>query len=73
MNNQQEVSLKDIFQRLKQIYKYLLSKWLIIIVAGITGGLIGLLYASYTRPKFHATLNFVLSTGSSSGNFAGLA
>ncbi|MFT4153295.1 hypothetical protein [Parafilimonas sp.] len=73
MNNQEEVSFKDIIGQLKKLYKYLLSKWIIIIAAGIIGGLTGLLYAHYTKPKFHATLNFVLSTGSSSSSFAGLA
>lgn len=73
MNNQEEVSFKDIIKRIQQIVKYLLSKWLIIVVVGILGGLLGLVYASVTKPKYKATLNFVLSTGSSTGRFTGLA
>ncbi len=74
MNNQQEVTIKDVLSRLKSIWKFLLSKWIIILIAGIVGGAIGLIYAFNAKPKYSATLNFVLSSNSSSGgNLLGLA
>ncbi len=74
MNNpEQEVSLKDIIKRIKQITAFLLSKWIIIVLFGIVGGVLGLLYAWNSKPKYSATLNFVLSETSSGGNLLGLA
>lgn len=71
---QQEITLKDIFKRIKQITGFLLSKWIIIVIFGIVGGILGLLYAFNAKPKLSATLNFVLFTNSSSsGNLLGLA
>ncbi len=74
MSNQEEVSLKDIIKRLQQILRYLLSKWLIIVIVGVLSGLLGLLYAFYAKPKYSATINFVLSNSSpSGGGLMGLA
>ena len=64
----QEVSLKDIIRRLQQTVQFLLSKWLIIVIAGISGGLLGLYFAWNAKPKYSATLNFVLSNNASSGS-----
>jgi hypothetical protein len=68
MNNQEEeITLKDIVERTKQVVRYLLSKWVIIVIVGILGGAIGLVYAWNAKPKYSAPLNFVLSANSSSG------
>lgn len=70
----EEITLKDIVKRIRQIIQYLLSKWIIILVAGVLGGTIGLLYASNSKPKYSASINFVLSnTSSSAGGLMGLA
>ena len=54
--------------------KYLLSKWLIILIAGILGGALGIIYAIVKTPTYSATLNFVLSTNTSqAGGLMGLA
>jgi len=74
MSNQEEVSLKDIVKRLQQIIKFLLSKWLVIVIFGIIGGVFGIIYAYNTKPKYSASINFVLSnTSSSGGGLMGLA
>lgn len=74
MDNHQEVSFKDTVEKIKEITRFLLSKWLIILIIGILGGIIGLLYAWNSKPNYTATLNFVLSSNSaSSGSFMGLA
>ena len=68
MNNQEEeITLKDIVARTKQVVRYLLSKWVIIVIVGILGGTIGLVYAWNAKPKYSAVLNFVLSSNASSG------
>jgi uncharacterized protein involved in exopolysaccharide biosynthesis len=73
MSTQEEVTLKDIIKRLQQIVRFLFSRWLIIVIVGILGGLFGLLYAWYAKPTYSATLTFVLSNNSSSGGIMSLA
>jgi hypothetical protein len=73
-NNKEEVGLKDIITRIQSFCRFLLSKWIILSVVIVIGALLGLLYAFAAKPKYSATLNFVLSNNSSSqGNLLGLA
>ena len=62
-----QISLKDLLLKLKESYAYLLSKWKIIVVAGIIGASIGLIYAIYEKPIYTATLSFVLEDEKSGG------
>jgi LPS O-antigen subunit length determinant protein (WzzB/FepE family) len=74
MIEKDSISFKDIFKQANAVFKYLLSKWIIIVIAGIIGGAAGLLYAFTAKPTYSATLNFVLSSNSSaSGGLMGLA
>jgi hypothetical protein len=73
-----EPTLKDVIYSLRGWYKYLVSKWLIILIVGILGGLIGLSYALTKKPSYVAATTFVLEdSGSKSmgglGNLGGLA
>jgi capsule polysaccharide export protein KpsE/RkpR len=61
---QNEISLKDIVQKIKGFVTYLLKKWIWIGVAGIVGGVIGVIYAWSYEPKYTASLSFILSSGS---------
>lgn len=76
-NRNDEISLKDVVLKFRQWFKYILSKWLIVVVCGILGGFGGLMYAWYLRPVFKATTIFVLEDtdngGSGLGQYAGLA
>ena len=62
-----QISLKDLILKLKEWYAYLLSKWKLIVVAGIIGAGIGLVYAIYYKPIYTATLSFVLEDEKSGG------
>ena len=62
-----EISLKDLLLKLKEWFAYLLSKWLIIVAAGIIGAGIGLLYTFNEKPIYTATLSFVLEDEKSGG------
>jgi hypothetical protein len=64
---QQEVTFRQIVQKIKGWVQYLLSKWIWIGVCGILGGVLGLLYAWNSEPKYTASLNFILS-GNSDAN-----
>jgi sulfopyruvate decarboxylase TPP-binding subunit len=68
-----EVSFKDLLLIFKRWIAFLFTKWLFIVIVGIIGGVLGLLYALFAKPKYEAELVFVLSNGSSSSGLAGLA
>lgn len=71
-----EISLKELILKIQGGYRYLRSKWLILLVAGIIGGTLGLIYAVIKKPVYIATLTFALeekSQGNSLGSYAGLA
>jgi len=55
-----EISLKELIQKLGEWWKYLLSKWLVIVFCAMAGGGIGLLYAFVTKPKYKAVVTFAL-------------
>lgn len=74
--NEDEVSLKEIILKIQEWCKYLLTKWLLIVITGIGGGALGLAYAYSQKPRYTAELTFVLegkNSGGSLGNYAGLA
>ncbi|MHB1922209.1 MAG: Wzz/FepE/Etk N-terminal domain-containing protein, partial [Chitinophagaceae bacterium] len=71
-----EISLKELILKIKDWYRYLVSKWLTILIAGLLGAGMGLLYSIHRKPIYTATLTFALEEkggGSSLSNYAGLA
>lgn len=71
-----EISLKELILKIQDWYRYLLSKWLIIVVCGLAGGALGFVYALSKKPVYTATTTFVLEDekgGGGLGNLAGLA
>ena len=76
VSHDDEISLKELILKLKEWWHYLLSKWKIIIVAGLLGAVLGLTYALLKKPVYTAETTFVLeegSSGSNLGQYAGLA
>ncbi len=70
-----EISLKELLLKLKSAIAYLKSKWILIVICSIVGGLLGFVYAVYKKPVYIATSTFVLedSKGGGLGQYAGLA
>src|SRR5437868_727310 len=58
---QHEITAKELVQKLRGVINYLLTKWIWIGVAGIIGATIGLIYAWNYKPKYTASLSFILS------------
>lgn len=73
----EEISLKDLILKMGDWFRFLWSKWLIILVFGLLGGGLGFIYASLKKTIYIATTTFVLedeqSGGGGLGNLAGLA
>ena len=65
--NTDEISLKELLQKAKEWWQYLLSKWILILAFGLGGAAIGLVVSILTPPKYTAHLSFALVEKSSGG------
>ena len=71
-----EISIKQLIRKFRNLWKYLLSKWVLIVGLGVAGACVGLLIGWFSKPVYTATTTFVLEGGESSGGlqqYAGLA
>ena len=62
-----EISLKELIQKLGEWWRYLLSKWLVIVFCAMVGGGIGLLYAFIKKPEYKAVVTFALEDDKQGG------
>lgn len=67
----EEISLKELFEKGKEWYDYLLSKWKLIVVVGVIGAALGLTYSFLKKPIYTATLSFALEDEKSGGGLGG--
>ncbi len=74
-NKSNEISTKQVILKVKEIWHFLWSKWLIILIVGLLGGAIGLSLSFIIKPKYTATLTFAVTNEKSNplGAYAGLA
>jgi uncharacterized protein involved in exopolysaccharide biosynthesis len=66
-----EISIKELIQQLKEWIAYLKTKWKLIIGIAALGGIIGFVFASFQKPKFLATTTFVLEEDKGGGGLGG--
>ena len=71
----EEISLKDLIQKIQEWIAYLKTQWKLIIGIAALGGIIGFVYASFQKPIYLATTTFVLEEdkGGGVGGAMGLA
>ena len=71
-----EISLKEVIQKIKDWKKYLILKWKVILLFGVVGGALGLTYAIIKKPVYTAELSFAIEdakSGGGLGSYAGIA
>jgi uncharacterized protein involved in exopolysaccharide biosynthesis len=70
-----EISLKELIQKIQEWIAYLKTQWKLIIGIAALGGTIGFVYASFQKPSYLATTTFVLEEdkGGGMGGAMGLA
>jgi hypothetical protein len=71
-----EISLKELIQKVKEWYNFLLSQWKTVLLAGVIGAVLGLTYSFIKKPVYTATLSFALEdekSGGGLGSALGLA
>jgi hypothetical protein len=66
-NTNDEISLKELIEKGREWFTYLLSQWKIIVLAGIIGAGSGLAYSFSKKPVYTATLSFALEDEKSGG------
>ncbi|WP_207423999.1 lipopolysaccharide biosynthesis protein [Desertivirga brevis] len=72
----EEISLRDVFTKIRRWYIYLLAHWKLLFSVSIIGLILGYLYAEFKSPKFTAVCTFVLEdagTNGGLGEYLGLA
>jgi len=73
----EDISLKEILLKVNHWYKYMLSKWLTILIYSFLGAAIGVSYGLLSKSTYTASTTFVLENGDGSGSnlgqYAGLA
>ena len=66
-----EISLKELIQKIKAWIGYLKTQWKIIIGVAALGAIIGFNYASFQKPTYSATSTFVLEEDKGGGGLSG--
>ncbi len=66
-----EISLKELILKLKEWTDFLLGKWKLLLLAGILGGAIGVIYAYLQKPIYTAALTYALEDEKSGGGLSG--
>jgi uncharacterized protein involved in exopolysaccharide biosynthesis len=74
-SDREEISLKDFIIRIRELWKYLITKWKIILIVGFIGAAFGLLSSYLSKRKYTAKLTFVVEDTKSGplGAYMGLA
>lgn len=66
-----DITLKELLQKAKEWYFYLLSCWKIIVITGIVGASVGLGYSFYKIPIYTAKLTYAVEDGKTAGEGLG--
>jgi hypothetical protein len=66
-----EISLKELIEKGRDWFVYLLSQWKIIVLAGFIGAILGVTYSLIQKPVYTATLSFALEDEKSGGGLGG--
>lgn len=66
-----EISLKELIEKVKKAYNYLLSKWKIITLIIVFGAILGLTFSVVKKPIYTATLSFALEDEKGGGGGLG--
>jgi hypothetical protein len=69
----EEISLRELLQKVREWYLYLISRWKIIVLAAFIGGALGLGYSFFKKPIYTATLSFALEDEKAGGGGLGSA
>jgi len=67
------ISLRELILKVAALIRYLLSRWLIIVVVALLGATLGVCYSMFKKTEYTATLSFVMDEPSASQGSLGAA
>jgi len=67
---EEEISLRELLLKVGEWWRYLLSKWKVIVIAGMIGGVLGLVYSITRKPTYKASFSFVLDEQKAGGGLS---
>jgi len=67
------MTIIDVWNYIKSSFQYLLKRWKLIVIVGLTGGVIGLTLSFVIKPTYTAKLSFSLIEGGGRGGLLDLA
>jgi hypothetical protein len=73
VNSDSEISIKDTIIKIRSGIKYLISKWVVILISLVFGAILGFYYSISKKPTYTAICNFVLEDAKSGGGLGQLA
>jgi len=78
IQTREELSLKQLIEKVQGWFRYLLSKWYILVLSAVLGACLSFFYAKSKKPYYKASTTFVLEAGGNNtsggmGQMAGLA
>lgn len=73
VKNKKEMTLMEFLHAIKGAFRFLVSKWKIIILSAFLGTLIGIIYGFLVPVKYISTTTFVVEESKSAGGLASLA
>lgn len=72
--NQNNDSIKDLINTIEELWSFLLTKWKIILIVGLSGGIIGFGLSFVIKPRYTGQVSFALiEKGSGGSSLASLA
>jgi len=66
----EEISLRELLLKIGEWWRYLLSKWKTIVIAGLLGAVLGLAYSFIRKPLYTASFSFVLDEQKAGGGLS---
>jgi hypothetical protein len=66
-----DITLKELIEKFREWFAYLMLQWKFIVLAGLIGGALGLTYSFIKKPIYTATLSFALEDEKSGGGLGG--
>lgn len=74
ISEKEEITLKELILKMRDWINYIKSKWLIVGIISVLGAVFGLVYATFQKPSYTASLSFALEEeGSGASAAMGLA
>lgn len=66
-----DISLKEFILKIQTLIRFVFSKWKILLMAGMLGGTIGLIFGLLEKPEYKASLTFAMEEEKGSGGLGG--